>query len=277
MLQFEVTAASCIKCGLCVKDCPVSIIRMKTDSYPDIPAERETECLKCQHCLAVCPTGALSILGRRPEQSRPLSENLPEPQQLATLIKGRRSVRSYKDENLEPELLQQLLEVAWHAPTGHNDRQVRLTVIDDKQALARFREKTYDGLAQLVAAGQLPREKAFFADFVNLWQKMKIDVLFRGAPHLVVASAPSNCASPLPDCLIALSYFELFAQTQGVGTVWNGLVKWAIADLLPELREQLKIPQDHLFGYAMGFGKPAVHYQRTVECGPANIVRYTGR
>lgn len=275
MLRFEVTENRCVKCGLCAKDCPVSIIKMKSGGYPMIPAEKEQECIKCQHCLAVCPTGALSIIGRKPEQSLLLKGRLPDPQQLEALMKGRRSVRSYKDENLEPELLQHLLDVAWHAPTGHNDRQVRFTVIDDKQALAAFRDEAYTGLAQLISSGNLPHEKAFFADYVNLWQKMKVDVLFRGAPHLVIASAPQSCISPLPDCLIALSYFELFSQTQGIGTVWNGLVKLTI-DLVPDLRERLQIPQDHLFGYAMGFGKPAVHYPRTIESGPANVVRYTG-
>jgi len=273
MLNFEIDTDKCTKCGLCAKDCPTSIIRMKKGSCPYIPAEKEKECFKCQHCPAVCPTGALSILGRNPEQSVTLKGNLPDPQQLETLIKGRRSVRSYRNENLDPELLQQLLDVAWHAPTGHNACQVRLTVIDDKQAMESFRDETYSGLARRVKSGNLPAEKAFFADFVNLWQKLRIDVLFRGAPHLVVASAPRDCASPLPDCLIALSYFELFAQSQEVGTLWNGLVKWAIDDLVPELRQRLQLPSQHQIGYVMVFGKPAIHYQRTVEKGTANIVR----
>ncbi|MDT8420207.1 MAG: nitroreductase family protein [Desulfuromonadales bacterium] len=273
MLNFSIDADKCTRCGLCAKDCPTSIIKIKTGDYPYIPAEKERECFRCQHCLAVCPPGALSILGRNPEQSLPLEGNLPDPLQLETLIKGRRSVRSYRDENLDPALLQQLLDVAWHAPTGHNACQVRLTVIDDKQTLASFRDETYAGLARLVKSGNLPAGKAFFADFVNLWQKLRIDVLFRGAPHLVVASAPRDCASPLPDCLIALSYFELFAQSQEVGTLWNGLVKWAIDDLVPELRQRLQLPSHHLVGYAMVFGKPAIRYQRTVEKGAANIVR----
>jgi len=80
-------------------------------------------------------------------------------------------------------------------------------------------------------------------------------------------------SSPMPDCLIALSYFELFAQANGVGTVWNGLAKWAINDLVPEARHLLGIPDDHLTGYVMAFGKPAVHYHRTVQHGPAVINR----
>jgi nitroreductase/NAD-dependent dihydropyrimidine dehydrogenase PreA subunit len=275
MLQFKIDEDRCTKCGLCVQDCPINIIDMDS-GYPCISAENEAACLKCQHCLAICPTAALSILGRQPADSLPLKGAFPDPDCLETLIKGRRSVRYYLDENLEPEILQRLLDVAWHAPSGANDRQFRFSVIDDKRVLATFREEVYTALAKLVEVGNLPEDKAFFAEFVRLWQEKEVDVLFLGAPHFLVASAPRACTTPVPDCLIALSYFELFAQSLGVGTLWDGLAKWAIDDLVPELRERLNIPQDHVLGYAMVFGKPAVQYHRTVEYGTANVVRFAG-
>jgi nitroreductase len=132
-----------------------------------------------------------------------------------------------------------------------------------------------EGLARLTEEGQLPERFSFYGNFVKLWQEKRVDIIFRDAPHLVIATAPRNAASPLPDCLIALSYFELFAQANGVGTVWNGLAKWALADLLPETLGLLGIPGDHLFGYAMTFGLPAVQYVRTVQHGPASINRAT--
>jgi len=92
-----------------------------------------------------------------------------------------------------------------------------------------------------------------------------VDVLFRGAPHLIVASVPAGVATPLPDCLIALSSFELLAQAHGLGTLWDGLATYAMRDLVPEARHTLGLPDDHLFGYAMLFGYPAVTYARTVQ------------
>ena len=272
MLDFMVNKQSCTKCGLCVTDCPARIIAM-ADGRPVIAPDKEAACYKCQHCLAICPTGAVSILGLTPENSRPLAGNYPDPDQLEILIKGRRSVRRYKDENLEPELLQRLLEVAWHAPTGVNSRQVRFTVVDDRENLAHLRDEVMAGLGRLVRDNALPEGMGFYADFVRLWEEKGIDTIFRGAPHLLVASVPKNVPSPMPDCLIALSYFELFAQANGVGTVWNGLIKWAINDLLPETRQRLGIPEDHLVGYVMAFGWPAVRYARTVQHGPAIIHR----
>ena len=272
MLSFKIDEQQCTKCGQCVADCPARIIAM-SDGWPVIAPENEAACYKCQHCLAICPTGAVSILGLCPEESRTLVDACPDPEQMEILIKGRRSVRRYRPENLEPELIQRLLEVAWHAPTGVNSRQVLFTVVDDRAKLARLLDEVMTGLERLVRERGLPEGIEFFADFVQQWQVSGTDSLFRGAPHLLVASAPKQCPSPVPDCLIALSYFELFAQANGVGTVWDGLAKWAINDLLPETRQRLGIPDDHVIGYAMAFGRPAVRYARTVQHGPALINR----
>ena len=273
MLEFKIDDQTCTTCGLCVADCPARIIAMEDGGFPVIAPENEAACYRCQHCLAICPTEAVSILGLKPENSRPLAGNYPDACQMETLIKGRRSVRRYRDENLEPELLEHLLEVAWHAPTGVNSRQVRFTVVDDREKLAHLRGEVMAGLGRLVRDSALPEGLRFYADFVRLWDEKGIDTIFRGAPHLLVASVPKNVPSPMPDCLIALSYFELFAQANGVGTVWNGLAKWAINDLLPETRQRLGIPEDHLVGYVMAFGRPAVCYARTVQHGPAIIHR----
>jgi nitroreductase/NAD-dependent dihydropyrimidine dehydrogenase PreA subunit len=272
ILDFTIDATACSRCGECIADCPARIITME-NGLPAIAPDREAACYRCQHCLAICPTGAVSILGLKPAGSRPLSGNLPAPDKLETLIRGRRSVRRYKAENLEPALLEHLLDVAWQAPTGVNSRQVLFTVIDDREKLASFRAAVMTGLAGLVRDNALPEGLGFFADIVHAWEENGTDVIFRGAPHLLIASAPQQVASPLQDCIIALSYFELFAQANGIGTVWDGLAKLAINDLLPETRTRLGIPDDHLIGYVMAFGTPALRFARTVQHGPANVNR----
>ncbi len=246
---------------------------MEEDGYPFIPVDKEALCIKCQHCLAICPTESVSIFGLDPANSRSVVGGFPDPDKLEILIKGRRSVRRYKHENIAPALLQKLLEVAWHAPTGVNSRKVCFTVLDSKEKVAQLRDEVMVGLVRLVKENVLPQGMEFFANFVRIWEDRHIDVIFRGAPHLLIASAPMNVASPMPDCMISLSYFELFAQSNGIGTVWNGLAKSAINDLVPETRHLLGIPDDHLIGYVMAFGKPAVHYFRTVQHGPALIHR----
>jgi nitroreductase len=212
-------------------------------------------------------------LGLDPANSLPLTGKLPDAAQMELLIKGRRAVRQYKQENLEPEVLQRLLDVACYAPSGMNARKVRFTVVDDREKLAKLRDDVMTGLGRIVRENKLPEGMEFFADFYRAWDEHGIDILFRGAPHFLVVSAPQSIVTPVQDCLIAMTTFELFAQTLGVGTVWDGLAKWAINDLLPEFRNRLGIPEDHVVGYAMAFGKSAVHYSRTAQHVPHEIHR----
>ncbi|RXK79718.1 4Fe-4S dicluster domain-containing protein [Chlorobaculum sp. 24CR] len=273
MIDFRIDRERCTQCKQCVGDCPSRIIGLDGEGFPSIAPEKETNCLGCQHCLAICPEGALSILGYRPEESLLLKGGYPDPQQLETLIKGRRSVRRYRPENLDPELLNKLLDVAWHAPTGVNSRQVRFTVLDDRDKVARLRDEVMAGLLRLDREGALPASKSYYASFIRVWEKRQIDLIFRDAPHLLIASAPKSASTPKDDCMIALTSFELYAQASGVGTLWNGIASWAIDEMFPDIRRSLGIPDEHLFGYAMLFGKPAVHYARTVQHQPAPIHR----
>ncbi|MBF0386853.1 MAG: nitroreductase family protein [Candidatus Omnitrophica bacterium] len=270
MLDFKVAKEDCIKCGLCAKLCPSGVIEL-ADGYPLIPTEKEPGCLRCQHCLTICPSGAVSILGLDPQDSRPLNKVLLDPERFETFIKGRRTIRAYHNEDLEPALIQRLLDVAWHAPSAKNDRKITFTVIDKKEKLAEFRERVIADLARLAEAKRLPPGREVFGYFAQLWKQKKIDVIFRGAPHLLIASAPKTAVAPLPDCFIALSYFDLFAQSLGVGTLWCGLAKWMIDDILPETKEFLGIPGDHVIGYCMVFGRPSVKFARTAQRGSANV------
>jgi len=271
-IDFKLNQQTCTKCGQCIADCPAVIITMRDDG-PFIAPENEATCYRCQHCFTICPTASISIFGLDPEKSLPMTGSLPDATQMELLIKGRRAVRQYKPENLEPEVLQRLLEVASYAPTGRNDRQLLFTVVDDREKLAKLREEVMSGLGRIVRANALPEGREFFIDIFQAWEEHGIDILFRDAPHLLVISAPSDIATPVQDCLIAMTTFELFAQTLGIGTVWDGLAKWAISDLMPEFCSRLGIPENHIIGYVMAFGKPAVRYARTAQRSPAQIHR----
>lgn len=268
MIQFHVDEERCIQCGECEVECPAGVIAM--EEFPKITDEQG--CLQCQHCLAVCPTAAVSILGKNPDESEPLEGNMPDPARLTTLIKGRRSVRRYKEEDLPSELIDELLEIACHAPTGVNARSVLFTVVKERAVMNSLREEMMVSLAKLKDGGQLP--EGFVGQYlgwsVNAWQEEGKDVIFRGAPHMLVTSAPQDAPCPVQDTHIALTTFQLIAHARGVGTVWDGLFMMAIS-LCPGLVSRLGIPENHTLGFAMAFGAPAVEYYRTVQRGPVRV------
>ena len=273
MLQFKVDAEACVGCGECAADCPYMVIGMGEDGLPAVRPEREAQCIRCQHCLAVCPTGALSIMGLDPAQSRPLDGALPDADQVETLVMGRRSMRRFKDEPLDPALVERLMNAAWYAPTGVNNQGLLFTLVDGPQAMQALRERTMDGLREAVLAGSLPKGLEFFAGFVDLYDAKGVDVIYRNAPNLLVVSSPKGGPSPKEDAVIALSYFDFLAASLGLGTLWDGLAKWAMSTILPDLSRALGVPEDHELGYVMLFGAPAVRYHRTVQRGPARVNR----
>ncbi|WP_319759660.1 nitroreductase family protein [Maridesulfovibrio sp.] len=271
MKNFSVNEDLCVLCGLCAKDCFFGIIEL--DEYPRLTDENK--CFACQHCLAVCPTGAISILGNSPEDSTPLKGAMPSEDEVAMLIKGRRSVRSYKQEPLAPERIQKLLDTAWHAPTGVNTQCVHITLVDDPESVKNLSDEIFSRLEEALENGisEISYVEELFRMACRRKKEEGVDILFRGAPHFVLVSAPRTFPSGPADMAIFLSYFELMAQSMGIGTLWNGILKRVVESVLPDLKGKLGIPEDHDLGYAMLFGEPEFKYQRTVERAPARVRR----
>ena len=268
MLEFSVREELCGRCRMCVLDCPARIIEQEGDALPCIQPEREAHCLKCQHCLAVCPHGAISILGKDPEASLPLTpEGLPTLAQMTRLVRGRRSIRHYRDENVDSKLLGDILATLANVPTGCNQRELTFSVIDDKTTMKHLRDRLYSSLA----SGAIAEDAQYLKEAVRPWYDGGHDMIFRGAPHALIVSAPADAPCPQQDVALALAYFELLAQSAGLGTVWWGMLQ-RVLEVLPHLKNVLGLPADHVY-YAMLFGVPAVRFSRTVQRDDAAVIR----
>lgn len=270
MLKFYVDQEKCTKCGDCLNDCPVEIIAFSPE-YPEIIEGKEDKCIKCQHCFTICGPGAISIFGLNPDDSMPLKGNLPSGKQMECLIKGRRSIRHYEKEPVDSSTISHLLEVVANGPTSMDD-QLLFTVVEDQETMEKFREDVMEGLKVALVTSNLPTGSEFFDSILDAWDDGQ-DLVFRHAPHILIVSSPDYVPSPEPDAIIALSYFELLAQSMGLGTTWSNLAEWAIASIIPDMKRKLNIPDSHVIGYMLLFGKPAVTYHRTVQRNNLNINR----
>jgi len=261
LLDFSVSRATCIRCNACIDDCPLHIIEYR-DNYPDIRTHKEELCIGCQHCLAICPTGAVSIFGLRAEDSLPL-EATPAvaPDALSRLVRGRRTMRQYLSEDVQRPLIDKLLADTAHAPTGGNTCDLTFTVVDKRLALSRILKDLIDGLEKSIA--EKPELPEFICKAIAAYRHSNADEIFRGAPHLLIASAGERAYCGDADVVIALSYFELLAQSHKLGTTWCDFLKF-ILDARPEMAKLFGIATDRPYR-AILFGRPAMQYVRTVQ------------
>lgn len=275
MLDFHVDESLCTRCKECVRDCPSRVITLSKEGLSTVTPEVEPNCIRCQHCLAICPSAAISILGKRPEDSLALdSAAKPTLDAMEQLVRGRRTTRRYKPENVAPEVIQRLLDSTAYAPTGANRRALTFSVVDNRDAMKAIRKRAMEALKAAVAADAVPEQFSYLHAAVPAFFAHGADLIFRGAPHLLLVSAGPDSLCPSEDVVIALSTFEMLASAAGLGTTWCGMLKMTL-ESVPELKALFGLPEDAPY-YAMLFGVPKAAYARTTQReGTATIQRLT--
>jgi nitroreductase len=159
------------------------------------------------------------------------------------IIKQRRSIRSFKDEQIKEEELQAVLEAGLYAPNA-GDQAWHFTVIQDTELLNKLN----------IAAKEAAKHHG-----LGHLKELGIDETFNclyGAPTLVIVSG--NEQSPIPldaDCAAATQNLLLAAESIGLGSCWIFFVLLAFySSQGPELRKELKIPEGYKPYYSAVFG-----------------------
>jgi nitroreductase/NAD-dependent dihydropyrimidine dehydrogenase PreA subunit len=254
----------CKKDGLCARECPMVIIKLKDgDGFPELAPGGEKACNNCGHCVAICPHGALNHAGVPAEGSPLIQKDLEiNEDQAVQFLRSRRSIRSFKDQPVERETLQRLIEIARYAPTGGNRQMVEWVVFTDQDRIKGIAEQTAAWMRKAIekAPQSVP---PYFPLVLGAWD-MGFDSLTWSAPALVVASAPREVATGLVDLTLSLSYLELAAQTLGLGTCWAGLVCGAM-QASAAVREAIGLPEGHTHHYPMMVGYSKTKYARLPE------------
>ena len=262
MKTISIDKEKCVRCGLCISDCISGCIAFDNDNYPQTVDEKR--CIACQHCLAICPTGALSFADKKPENSEEVEYN-----DILRLIKSRRSVRQYKEEEIPAETMTKLKEMLPYIPTGCNSHALHFSIVETKSAMDIIRKRVNELLVKTLSYKAIAPLLDKFSKYKDALVNGE-DVIFRNAPHMVVVSSPVTAPCATVDPIIALSYFELYAQHLGVGTCWCGFAEVCIK-FFPEICEMLEIPSGYKPVYVMLFGISKVKYQRTIQPDPYKI------
>lgn len=261
----------CKKDGICAKDCPTAIIKLKEkESFPEIVPGGEDFCLTCGHCIAVCPHGALrhSLI---PLEECPAIDKalIINDEQAAQFLRSRRSIRFFKDKPVEKEKIRKLIEIGRYAPTASNTQLVEWLVLTDTEKINDIARQTVDWMRSVMKKNPHSPRIAYMPMIIAAWD-LGHDAVLRSAPALVVASAPKEANNGMVDLTLALSYLELAAPTLGLGTCWAGLLQGALLSH-PPLKETLGLPEHHPHHYPMMLGHPKAKYFRLPQRKPPKI------
>jgi nitroreductase len=119
-----------------------------------------------------------------------------ETNELAKLIKGRRSIRVWEDRAVDEDLLLQAIELATYAPNGGNQQNWRFYLIENKGIIKAIADAVQTG-ADYIAA--LPDAKKSGEMITGMTQGASS---FRSAPSLIAVAA-KQYQSPIDQILAA--------------------------------------------------------------------------
>lgn len=194
-VEFSVNQQTCVKCGLCIKDCLESIIEM--EDFPLIDPANRSKCIHCGHCEAICPTASITLDGHDPKLLEPMPE-APDKKLVADLIKRRRSLREYKPGPVDEKLLEEIIDISSYAPTSTNSRRIGWLAINGRENVEKLSQATIDVM----------RKHDFLPQILNSIIPGK-DRIFRSAPCVLAAYAPEAIPLSSADCATILATLEL--------------------------------------------------------------------
>jgi len=165
--------------------------------------------------------------------------------EFSQVVLGRRAVRRYTSDPVPAALVEQLIELATHAPSAMNLQPWAFAITNDAARI--------DEYAMLAKEYYLAHE-----DVPNTVRALIGDPdhsIFHHAPVLVLVLARFDTEQAREDCCLAAQTLMLAARDAGLGSCWVGFSRpWLNR---PETRAQLKLPRGYRIVAPIVMGYPA--------------------
>jgi nitroreductase/NAD-dependent dihydropyrimidine dehydrogenase PreA subunit len=287
----------CYGCGDCLAVCPEETIRLDGGKAV-VSGDRS---LSCGHCAAVCPAQAVRVTSLTPLTFATFTTSrawLPhgqfDPGALVQLMRSRRSCRNFTTEPVDRDVLTDLVQIGITAPSGTNSQAWTFTVLPNRAAvetlgaevaeffrrLNRMARKTWlRRLFRLLGKGDL---EAYYRDYFQSveeglaeYDRTGRDLLFHGAPALIVIGARPGASCPAEDALLAAQNILLAAHALGLGTCLIGFAVAAVKNR-PALKRVIGIPDEEAVYAVIALGHPHETYRRVADRKPVEPRFYEG-
>jgi len=279
----KIDEEGCKQCGQCAGICPAEVLTMDGGRVR-VRDDGPFGCIACGHCMMVCPEGNITVTGRGicPEDLLPLPprEERATADALGALMRARRSVRRFSDREVEPELLERILEMAASGPMGIPPWDVGCVTVrgrDKVQELAAEVIKGYEGFLRVFRPWVLAVMRPFvrratyeqFSYFIRPLAQTYVrsrrdgrDVLFWDAPAVIIFH--HSPYADVVDTTIACTYAMLAAESLGLGSTIIGGAP-PMLQRNQALCRRLGVPAGSTPAMALIVGHPAVKFKRAVR------------
>jgi nitroreductase/NAD-dependent dihydropyrimidine dehydrogenase PreA subunit len=281
----------CNLCGLCVNVCKGPLY-IENDRL-QVDQSILFGCIGCGQCAAVCPQKCIVIEGREMSAKDlidlPPREQRADYEQLQALLLGRRSIRDFKHQEVEAEVIQKILDAVSTAPMGLPPSEVQVLVLQGFDSVKEFasdmvevfksKKWLFSPLALGIMRPFIGKEaydlmKTFAAPLPDLFSDKMVkgeDLLLYGAPLAMYFHA-SPTSDPL-DFAIAGTYAMLAAESLGLGTCMIGTVAPFLKYRNP-VSKKYGIPTENNQGIMIIFGYPKYKYTRSIKRSLGGVTYY---
>lgn len=284
----------CTGCGHCVNVCgdlSLELINKKAVKSNNAVFG----CIGCGHCMAICPSGAIAIKGRAisPDDlfDLPLKENAADYNQIFSLYNRRRSIRKFRNQKIDNEIIEKILEAAKTAPMGVPPSDVNVLVMDSVEKSRAFAKDFCNylvGMKWFVSKWFLTIMRPFwgktndetFNGFIKPLFKVYTEKMEQGI-NTINYDAPlamyfyGSPYSDPADPIIAATYAMIAAESLGLGTCMLGAVHPLIQNGKKArlFREKYKIKYTSREGIIVIFGYSPESFQKGIKRSFADITR----
>ncbi len=290
--MINIDPARCIKCGSCIEECPSYVIHPVNDGDDTgkANAKYEDQCCQCGHCVAICKVGAITLNQFGLTDLEKLKKIDVDADQIKNLIYARRSVRSYTEDPLEDDFLNELIDVATHAGTASNMQAEEFIILKDKVILQQLEEDIIDilwhaGIKYLGSDGLITKLllKKYGEEMMIALKKYhrviknrtaneaRKGMIFRNAPAVILMCGQSANTMGTINSALAVRNMELYALTKGYGTSYCGFLIAAFTQKPKLIREKLGINKSQSIYSALLVGKPKRYYEYKLPRKTRNI------
>lgn len=188
-----------------------------------------------------------------------------------SVIKSRRSIKSFKPEQIKDTELEAILEAGTYAPSASNQQSWHFTVVQNERLIGQLSEaikKVYAMMPVSFLEQMKNDKKAHFLQQIGNNEKVH---LFHNAPTIVVISGEKTEMYTVEHCSLAAGNMMNAAKSLDVGSCWvSGLPQLIDAEPDNQFIKELNLPEGYkpvcviLLGYKAGADNKVAERKKNV-------------